>query len=153
MPLKPLQQPEKRFMPKVVIDASVIVSSLFGGTPRKAFLKALKTCDVYISPEIGQELTGLLNELEDKLGNAGIRRLRSIIMRLASYAKEITPYKKLALSRDNKDNAYLSLCLAIRADLLLTGDKDLLEIPTKELKSFGLNRLNIVSPKTFLSSE
>lgn len=140
-------------MPKVVIDANVIVSSLFGGTPRKAFLKALKTCDVYISPEIRQELSGLLDELEGKLGRTRIRRLRSIIMRLASYAKEVNPSKKIELSRDNKDNAYLNLCLAVRADFLLTGDKDLLEIPVKELKSFGLNRLNIVSPKTFLSSE
>jgi len=140
-------------MSKVVIDANVIVSSLFGGTPRKAFLKALKRCDVYISPDIGQELTGLLDELEGKLGRSKIRRLRSIIMRLASYAKEVKPSKKIELSRDNKDNAYLNLCLAVRADFLLTGDKDLLEIPVKQLKSFGLNRLKIVSPNTFLSSE
>lgn len=140
-------------MPKVVIDASVIVSSLFGGTPRKAFLKALKTCDVFISPEIGQELSGLLDELGGKLGRTKIRRLRSIIMRLASYAKEVKPSRKIELSRDNKDNAYLNLCLVVRADFLLTGDKDLLEIPVKKLKSFGLNRLNIVSPDTFLSSE
>ncbi len=140
-------------MPKVVIDANVIVSSLFGGTPRKAFLKALKTCDVYISPEIGQELSGLFDELEGKLGRTKIRRLRSIIMRLASYAKEVNPSRKIELSRDNKDNAYLNLCLVVRADFLLTGDKDLLEIPIKKLKTFGLNRLNIVSPNTFLSSE
>jgi putative PIN family toxin of toxin-antitoxin system len=140
-------------MPKVVIDASVIVSSLFGGTPRKEFLKALKTCDVFISPEIGQELSGLLDELEGKLGRTKIRRLRSIIMRLASYAKEVKPSRKIELSRDNKDNAYLNLCLVVRADFLLTGDKDLLEIPVKKLKSFGLNRLNIVSPDAFLSSE
>ncbi len=140
-------------MPKVVIDANVIISSLFGGTPRKAFLKALRTCDVYISPEIRQELSGLLDELEGKLGNARTRRLRSIIMRLASYAKEVNPSKKIELSRDNKDNAYLNLCLVVRADFLLTGDKDLLEIHIKKLKSFGLNRLSIVSPNTFLSSE
>lgn len=140
-------------MPKVVIDASVIVSSLFGGTPRKAFLKALKTCDVYISPEIVQELSGLLEELEGKLGKAGIRRPRSIIMRLTSYAKVVKTSREIALSRDAKDNAYLNLCLAVRADFLLTGDKDLLVITGKELRSFGLNRLNIVSPKDFLSSE
>jgi putative PIN family toxin of toxin-antitoxin system len=140
-------------MPKVVIDANVIVSSLFGGTPRKAFLRALKTCDVFISPEIGQELSGLLDELEGKLGRTGIRRLRSIIMRLTFYAKEVSPARKIELSRDNKDNAHLNLCLAVRADFLLTGDKDLLDIPIKELKSFGLNRPNRVSPDTFLSSK
>ncbi|MBI4686436.1 MAG: putative toxin-antitoxin system toxin component, PIN family [Nitrospirae bacterium] len=140
-------------MPKVVIDANVIVSSLFGGMPKKAFLKALKAYDVYISSEIRQELSGLLDELEGKLGRIKIRRLRSIIMRLASYAKEVRPSKKIELSSDNKDNAYLNLCLAVRADFLLTGDKDLLEIPIKKLKSFGLNRLSIVSPNTFFSLE
>jgi putative PIN family toxin of toxin-antitoxin system len=140
-------------MPKVVIDANVIVSSLFGGTPRKAFLRALKTCDVFISPEIGQELSGLLDELEGKLGRSRIRRLRSIIMRLTSYAKVVSPASKIELSRDKKDNAYLNLCLTVRADFLLTGDRDLLDIPIKELKSVGLNRLNIVSPDTFLSSK
>jgi len=38
-----------------------------------------------------------------------------------------------------------------RADFLLTGDKDLLEISPKKLKPSGLNRLKIVSPDVFLS--
>lgn len=140
-------------MPKAVIDANVIVSSLFGGTPKKAFLRALKACDIYTSPEILQELSGLLNELKGKIDKQRMRRLRSIIMRLNSFAKEVNTPKKVELSRDKKDNAYLNLCLAVRADFLLTGDKDLLEIPSKRLKSIGLNRLKIVSPRLFLSEE
>lgn len=139
-------------MPKAVVDANVIVSALFGGTPKKAFLKALKTCDIYISPEIKLELFTLLNELEDKLGSVKIRRLRSIILSLLSNSKEVVPVKKIEISRDKKDNAYLNLCLRVRADFLLTGDRDLLEIPLKKLKSHGLNRLKIVSPKVFLST-
>ena len=138
-------------MPKAVIDANVMVSALFGGTPRKAFLKALKTCDIYISPDIRLELLGLLDEIGDKLGSTKIRRLRSIILRLLSTSKEIIPAKKIELSRDKKDNAYLNLCLKVRADFLLTGDKDLLEVPARKLKSSGLNRLKIISPKVFLS--
>lgn len=138
-------------MPKAVIDANVMVSALFGGTPRKAFLKALRTCDIYISPDIRGELLGLIDELRNKLDNAKIRRLRSIILRLLSTSKEIIPAKKIELSRDKKDNAYLNLCLKVRADFLLTGDKDLLEVSTRKLKSSGLNRLKIVSPEVFLS--
>jgi putative PIN family toxin of toxin-antitoxin system len=138
-------------MPKVVIDANVIVSAMFGGTPRKAFLKALRTCDVYVSPEIKLELSGLLNELEDKLDRSKIRRLRSIFLNLLSASKEVVASKKIELSRDKKDNAYLNLCLRVRADFLLTGDKDLLEIPPRKLKPSGLNRLRIVSPDVFLS--
>jgi putative PIN family toxin of toxin-antitoxin system len=138
-------------MPKVVIDANVIVLAIFGGTPRKAFLKALRTCDVYISPEIKLELSGLLDGLENKLGRSGIRRLRSIVLNLLSASKEVASGKKIELSRDKKDNAYLNLCLRVRADFLLTGDKDLLEISPKKLKPSGLNRLKIVSPDVFLS--
>jgi putative PIN family toxin of toxin-antitoxin system len=138
-------------MPKVVIDANVIVSAMFGGTPRKAFLKALRTCDMYISPEIKLELSGLLNELEDKLDRPKIRRLRSIVLTLLSASKEVAASKKIELSRDKKDNAYLNLCLRVRADFLLTGDKDLLEISPRKLKPSGLNRLKIVSPEVFLS--
>ena len=138
-------------MPKVVIDANVIVSAMFGGTPRKAFLKAFRTCDVYVSPEIKLELSGLLNELEDKLDRSRIRRLRSIVLNLLSASKEVVASKKIELSRDKKDNAYLNVCLRVRADFLLTGDKDLLEIPPRKLKPSGLNRLRIVSPEAFLS--
>jgi len=138
-------------MPKVVVDANVIVSAMFGGTPRKAFLKALRTCDVYISPEIKLELSSLLDELEDKLDRSGIRRLRSIFLNLLSTSKEVLTSKKIELSRDKKDNAYLNLCLRIRADFLLTGEKDLLEISSRKLKSSGLNRLKIVSPEIFPS--
>lgn len=138
-------------MLKVVIDANVTVSAMFGGTPRKAFLKALRTCDVYISPEIKLELSGLLDELEGKVGRSGIRRLRSIFLNLLSTSKEVVAGKKIELSRDKKDNAYLNLCLKVRADYLLTGDKDLLEISSKKLRVSGLNRLKIVSPEVFLS--
>jgi putative PIN family toxin of toxin-antitoxin system len=138
-------------MPKVVIDANVIVSAMFGGIPRKAFLKALRTYDVYVSPEIKLELSGLLNELENKLDRPKIRRLRSIVLNLLSTSKEVAASKKIELSRDKKDNAYLNLCLRVRADFLLTGDKDLLEISPKKLKPSGLNRLKIVSPDVFLS--
>ncbi|MBI5195279.1 MAG: putative toxin-antitoxin system toxin component, PIN family [Nitrospirae bacterium] len=139
-------------MPKVIVDANVIVSALFGGIPKKAFLKALKTCDVYISPDIRMELLGLMEALEKKLDSIKIRRLRSIILSLLSDSKEVIPAKSIELSRDKKDNAYLNLCLKVKADFLLTGDKDLLEISPNKLKTSGLNRLKIVSPKVFLSS-
>jgi putative PIN family toxin of toxin-antitoxin system len=138
-------------MPKVVIDANVVVSAMFGGIPRKAFLKALRTCDVYVSPEIKLELSSLLDELEGKLGRSGIKRLRSIVLNLLSTSREVVAGRKIELSRDKKDNAYLNLCLRVRADFLLTGDKDLIEISTKKLKPSGLSRLKIVLPDIFLS--
>ena len=87
----------------------------------------------------------------DGLDRSRIRRLRSIVLNLLSASKEVAASKKIELSRDKKDNAYLNLCLRVRADFLLTGDKDLLEIPLKRPKPSGLNRLKIISPEAFLS--
>lgn len=80
-----------------------------------------------------------------------LKNVRTIILKLLSDSKEVIPAKKIELSRDKKDNAYLNLCLKVRADFLLTGDNDLLEVPARKLKSSGLNRLKIISPEVFLS--
>lgn len=136
---------------KVVVDASVIVSAIFGGKPRKAFLKALRNCNLYISPEIKKELFYLIDACEDRIDKSKLKRLRHIITILLSTADEIIPLKRIDLSRDKTDNAYLALCYRIRADYLITRDKDLLNIPVERLKSAGLNRLKIVSPEMFLS--
>ena len=86
------------------------------------------------------------------LDRSKIRRLRSIIFNLLSASKVVEASKKIELSRDKKDNAYLNLCLRVRADFLLTGDKDLLEIPPRKLKPSELNRLKIVSPDVSMIS-
>lgn len=56
----------------------------------------------------------------------------------------------LHLSRDPKDDIYLSLAKAVSADFLVTGDLDLLSIAKEKLKSAGLERLSIVTPRIFL---
>lgn len=138
-------------MHKVVFDANVLVSALFGGKPRKAFLKALRSCKVYVSPEIRQELLYLLEAIEQRIDRAKLKRLRTILTTLLSNAEELVPTKRINLSRDKKDNAYLALCLKAKANYLLAGDRDLLEIPQEKLKSAGLNRLKIITPDRFLS--
>lgn len=52
---------------KVVLDANVIVSAVFGGYPRKTLLKALTECKVYYNEGMGQELELLTDELRHKL--------------------------------------------------------------------------------------
>jgi len=46
----------------------------------------------------------------------------------------------------------LECCLAARADMLLTGDKDLLTISREHLRRAGLGMLRIVSPGAILRS-
>ena len=45
----------------------------------------------------------------------------------------------------------LECCLAAKADYLITGDKDLLEINPNSLKFVGLEKLKILNPRDYLS--
>jgi predicted nucleic acid-binding protein len=53
------------------------------------------------------------------------------------------------LSRDPKDDHYLSLCREVSADFLVTGDKDLLSISGESLKKNEISCLT-VSPQELL---
>jgi putative PIN family toxin of toxin-antitoxin system len=59
-------------------------------------------------------------------------------------ARVVFPRKKLSLCRDSKDDMLLESCLEARADYLVTGDKDLLEL--KELPF----ALSILTPGTYI---
>ena len=59
---------------------------------------------------------------------------------------------RIILSRDARDYHYLSLCREIEAEFLITGDKDLLDIPTGLLEKKGI-KTRIVNPHRFLEEE
>ena len=56
------------------------------------------------------------------------------ISELIKMAKLVSVSEHIVLSRDAKDDHYLSLCKKIGADFLITGDKDLLDIPQAMLR-------------------
>jgi putative PIN family toxin of toxin-antitoxin system len=61
-----------------------------------------------------------------------------------SSATLVHPGQKLLICRDPKDDIVLECCLAAKADFLITGDKDLIEIDALPFA------LKIVSPGAFL---
>jgi uncharacterized protein len=74
-------------------------------------------------------------------------KLKALISGLASIAAQATvvyPRKKLALCRDPKNNMLLECCLAAKADVLITGDKDLLALRSLPFQ------LKIVAPRKFI---
>jgi predicted nucleic acid-binding protein len=54
-------------MAKVVIDANVIISAVFGRNPLKAVKRAMEEDEVYLSREIERELTEVFSKLSKKL--------------------------------------------------------------------------------------
>jgi uncharacterized protein len=138
-------------MAKVVIDANVIISAAFGGKPLEAVVRALEDHALYLSDTIERELQGVISGLSKKLSNDQILFLREKIQQLLSLAKHISISTHVVLSRDAKDDHYLSLCKEAKADFLITGDKDLLSISQDKLRANGIS-CKVVSPQEFLES-
>jgi putative PIN family toxin of toxin-antitoxin system len=136
-------------MGKVVIDANVIISAAFGGKPLEVVVCALEDHEVYDSHTIEQELQGVIWGLSRKLSKEQILFIQDKVQQLLSLAKRVSVSTHVVLSRDAKDDHYLSLCREVGADFLVTGDKDLLSIFQESLKKNKIACL-IVSPQEFL---
>jgi putative PIN family toxin of toxin-antitoxin system len=138
-------------MAKIVIDANVMISSAFGGKPLEAVVRAMEDHDVYLSEAIERELGGVISRLSKKLLKDQMAFLEEKIRQLLSHARRESVSIHVGLSRDAKDDHYLSLCKAGRADFLITGDKDLLSVSEEALKKNGIS-CRIVTPQGFLEN-
>jgi putative PIN family toxin of toxin-antitoxin system len=138
-------------MARVVIDANVIISAVYGGKPLEAVVRALEEHEVCLSESVRQELEDTFPKLSKKLSKEQVRFIQERIRQVISRAKCIPVSTAVILSRDPTDDHYLSLCKAARADFLITGDKDLLSISPKDLRGNGI-LCSIVTPKSFLES-
>ena len=128
---------------KVVVDTNVLLSALIGGSLRW-FVRVLEDdrFEILISP-------GLIEELQDVLARPGFRRwfpleavaeVLAIISRNATLIDVGPPYPQVC--RDPKDDRYLAVSKVGKADLLVTGDGDLLVLGTH-------GRTRIVKPAAF----
>jgi putative PIN family toxin of toxin-antitoxin system len=128
-----------------VIDVNVWISALLTpGTARKLInhLKAARF-ELAYSNQIFDELLEVASRrrlaqklsTEDKLDLTDLIKQRGVLVELE---QPLPP-----ISRDPKDDIYLSCALVSDSDFLVTGDKDLLVIET-----YG--RAKIISPAEFL---
>ena len=138
-------------MAKIVIDANVIISAAFGGKPLEAVVRALEDHEVYLSEAIERELGGVISRLSKKLSRDQMVFLEEKVRQLLSHARRVSVPTDVALSRDAKDDHYLSLCKAARADFLISGDKDLLSVSEETLKKSGISCW-IITPQGFLEN-
>jgi uncharacterized protein len=140
---------------KVVIDTGVLVSAFaFGGLPRKALTQIIRSAESYLSRELLEEYREVPGTLlaEGKITPLQWQALVVGLATVVTVAKVVSPRKKVVACRDPKDDMVLTCCLAARADVLLTGDKDLLTIDHAALLRVGLGRLHILTPRAYLAS-
>jgi putative PIN family toxin of toxin-antitoxin system len=136
-------------MAKVVLDANVIISAAFGGKPLGAVVRALEDHEVFLSEAIAHELIGVFSGLSKKLSKDQLSFIHEKIEQLLTLATLISLSTHVVLSRDPKDDHYLSLCKEVGAEFLITGDKDLLSLSQEKLKANGIS-CSIVTPQEFL---
>ena len=55
-------------MTRIVIDANVLISAAFGGTPLDAVSRAFSIGEVFLSPDVIKEIDGTIRRLSPKLG-------------------------------------------------------------------------------------
>ncbi|MDX2063041.1 MAG: putative toxin-antitoxin system toxin component, PIN family [Bacteroidia bacterium] len=118
----------------LVVDTNVWISALrFGGTVAQVLEKAVELGEVVTSPMILEEVSRVFAE-KFRVDTGTVLR---VVEQIRTYAREVHPTDPAPeVCRDPNDNHVLHLCRFVAADILLTGDKDLLV-----LKQFEQTRI------------
>ena len=114
--------------PKVVIDSNVLVSIL-KGKPSLSLIYTLfkeERFKLVISAEVLKELSAVLYRPHLKIDSRDIKELFRLIKAKAIRIDLPSPF--IDACRDPKDNFILELAIKARADFIVTGDRDLLDI-------------------------
>jgi len=128
----------------------VLVSAFaFGGIPEKAIKMAFAGTDIYVSPSLLKEYreVPLILEDENKLTQAQLKALISGLAAFVTRTIVVYPRKKISICRDPADNMLLECCFESKADILISSDRDLVDI---KLLPF---HLKILTPRKFLEQQ
>jgi uncharacterized protein len=132
---------------RVVIDTNVLISSLFfaTSTPAQAVDKAVTNAQLVATTETLRELIG---KLHSPKFDRYVRRERrdALLERVVSLVEIITVMQRIRASRDPKDDKFLEAAVNGRAEVIVTGDKDLLDLNP-------FRSIAIVTPAAYLARE
>ncbi len=138
---------KKNDIPKSVLDTNILISSFFWkGDPRRILSFAYKNkLQIFTSPVLLLELEEVLNRPKfiSFLQNAHVTP-HNLIMDYAQLATVVTPeHIPSVVTQDPDDNEVVACALASKADLIISGDSDLLSLRKYE-------NIPILSPKEFI---
>ncbi len=114
---------------RIVIDTNVVISALCfpGSTPRIAFDLAREKSEILCSEECFSEIKFVLNRkkfdqyIDKELRAEFLNKYKEILL----FIEIITKIKEC---RDHRDDKFLQLALDGNAEIIISGDKDLLEL-------------------------
>lgn len=128
---------------KIVIDTNVFVSSFFGGNPKKIIdLWKNERITLCLSNAILDEYVGVLCRVGLK-GENELEELLSLFSRGFNILFTTKTPKIKAVANDPDDDKFIECAAALKAEVVVTGDSELLVI--KEYMG-----IKILTPKQFL---
>jgi putative PIN family toxin of toxin-antitoxin system len=131
---------------RVVFDTNVLVSALLleQSTPARAFFAALQGGEVLLSTPLANEISNILHRKKfDRYLSEDQRETFLIALVQSSKLVEVT--KTINACRDPRDNMLLELAVSGNADVIVSGDTDLLVLnPFKNIA--------ILQPEAFLTA-
>jgi putative PIN family toxin of toxin-antitoxin system len=114
---------------RVVIDTNVLISGLLSttSTPALAVEKAVTKAQLVATTETLRELIATLHSPKfDRYVDRD--RRDALLERVASLVEIIDVLQTIRASRDSKDDKFLEAAVNGRADAIVSGDKDLLDL-------------------------
>lgn len=131
---------------KIVIDTNVIISGLMfpGSIPNQAIKIAEQNNEILYSQETFLEIQRVLKK--PKIVKIVIdKKVQEFYQNINELWKCVCPKKTINDCRDTKDNKFLEVAIEGNADVIITGDQDLLVL-------HPYHNIYILSPQDFLVS-
>jgi len=132
-------------IPNIVVDTNTFVSTIIGefSIPAKAVEAAIVSDTLLRSIDTWNELEDVLMRNKfDRYQAADVRRAFLDFLDLAM--ESISVHTTLAVSRDPKDDKFLELAIDGHADMIITGDNDLLTL-------HPFRGVHIITPADYLA--
>lgn len=132
---------------RVVFDTNVLISGLLSATsaPARALERAVSQGQIVASRQTLRELmTTLLSPKFDRYVSQ--ERRTELLTRLAPLLDIVEIVQPIRASRDPKDDQFLEAAVSGQAAVIVTGDRDLLEL-------HPFRGIAIVTPATFMARE
>lgn len=132
---------------RIVLDTNVLISSLLisNSLTRRVFDKTLTNGKLLISLATYAEVSEVLSRPKFRRYVTETERLQ-FLAKLINVAHPVEISQKIQACRDPKDDKFLEVALCGNADLIITGDQDLLVL-------HPFQGISIVTPHSYLSEE
>jgi putative PIN family toxin of toxin-antitoxin system len=128
---------------RVIVDTNVFISGIFFAGPSSRILEGWRDgkVNLILSPEILGEYQEVAHRLSSKFKGVDIDALIELVA-IESTIISSPPLKK-QVCRDKDDDKFIACAIASKTPVIISGDKDLLDIS-------GHEDIEIIKPRSFV---